>query len=137
MSDIRQCIAREAETWVDTPFRANQKVKGVGVDCIGLVAGVFEACGIAVDYRDDYSIRPDGTLRGELQKRFAIVTDKSLCVGDVLLMSFEADPHHVALYVGDGFIVHAYAQARRCVKQRYSAYWRESTKGVFRHASLA
>lgn len=40
-------IVVEARTWLGTPFRDQQAVKGVGCDCLGLVVGVAEAIGFA------------------------------------------------------------------------------------------
>lgn len=40
-------IVSAARGWIGTPFRDQQAVKGVGCDCLGLVVGVAEECGLA------------------------------------------------------------------------------------------
>lgn len=127
----RDQIVAEAVSWVGTPFHANQKLKHVGADCIGVVAGVAENVGLHVNYRNDYSLRPDGSLLKELREQLIKVDDGPL-PGDVILMAFEAEPHHVALYIGNNEIVHSYAQARKCVRQQYSRYWHDCSRGVYR-----
>lgn len=129
----RADLVAEALRWIGTPFHAGQRCRGVGADCIGVVSGVAEASGISHTYRNDYGLRPDGTMRAELLARMMEVAGPPL-PGDVLLLRMipGAPPHHVAIYVGGGEIVHAYVSARRCVRQPYDAYWIGRTVAVYR-----
>lgn len=136
MKPKQQLIVNDAMEWIDTPFRPNAKLKGVGTDCIGLIAGAFEAGGINMTYRSDYSVRPDGTLVAELSRRFVRVRDKTIEPCDIILMAFDKEPHHIAMYMGDGYLIHAYAQARRVVYQKYDDYWRSVTRVRYRHPSF-
>lgn len=36
-------IVREARTWIDTPYKHQAAVKGVGCDCLGMMRGVWSA----------------------------------------------------------------------------------------------
>ena len=137
----RDALIAEALTWVGTPFRRNQMCKGVGADCIGVVVGAGLAVGVKLDYYNTYSPVPDGSLRRELLKQFDKVFLRPEAYvapepGDILMMSFEAEPHHVALYIGED-IVHAYMAVRRCVRQPYSAAWRSRVMGIFRFRGVA
>lgn len=127
----RERVVEVALTWVGTPWHRNQMLKGVGADCIGIMAGIAIELGIPIDYRSDYSQYPDGSLTVELEKRL-IKTVKPQ-PGDVLAMSFGAVPHHVAMYCGPEIgIVHAYAQVRKCIVQPYTEIWKRRTIGVYR-----
>ncbi len=42
----RQAVVAEARTWEGTPWHHQGRVKGAGVDCLMLIAGVFEAAGL-------------------------------------------------------------------------------------------
>lgn len=42
----RDAVVREALSWVGTPYRARQCVKGVGVDCGKLLAAVYANAGV-------------------------------------------------------------------------------------------
>ncbi|MDD5247525.1 MAG: NlpC/P60 family protein [Rhodocyclaceae bacterium] len=132
----REALVNEALTWIDTPFRPNQMCKGAGADCIGVCAGIALACGIEIRYRADYPMTPDGSLTRELRAQLVQVHRDPPLPGDILMMTFEGEPHHVALCIGDD-IVHAYAQVRRCVRQPYDDYWRSKTRGVFAFKELA
>ena len=37
---MKKQIIQTARQWLDTPYHHQARVKGVGVDCIGLVIGV-------------------------------------------------------------------------------------------------
>jgi cell wall-associated NlpC family hydrolase len=122
-------VAAEAMSWVGTPWHRNASLKGVGADCVGVVAGTALALGLPVKYRNDYPQVPDGSLLRELSAQCTAIA--ALEPGAVLLMTFTAVPHHVAIYTGDG-IVHAYAQVRRCVFLPWDDYWRAKVRGIFR-----
>lgn len=42
----REKVVEEALTWVGTPYRLGACKKGVGVDCVQLLAAVFKAVGV-------------------------------------------------------------------------------------------
>lgn len=133
--EMREALREEALTWIDTPFHSNQKSKGTGADCIGLIVGIAEACGIPLEYWNNYSLRPDGTLEKELRRQMIFRGRHAVPeIGDVILMSFEQTPHHVAMHIGGGEIIHSYAQARKCVRQEYNLYWIDVSRGVFSFA---
>jgi cell wall-associated NlpC family hydrolase len=127
--DMRDMILYEARTWIGTPFHPGGRAKGVGVDCIGVVVGTMQALGLPIQDVVAYPMRPNGVLRRELNRQFDRVREAQL--GDVLMMSFEREPHHVAFLAGAS-IIHCYAQVRRCVEQPYTDYWRDKVRGTYR-----
>lgn len=126
-------ITAAALSLVGTPFHAQGRLPGVGLDCIGVVVCVAQACGIVVQDRNDYPMSPNGELRGELDSRLTRVRGQPQ-EGDVLMMAFDAEPHHLALYISENRIVHAYAanKVRKCVVQPYTDYWRSKVRAVYR-----
>lgn len=127
---IQRCdIVRETRSWVGTRYRHQGRVKGVGVDCIGLVGGVALAVGVpnAADWFADrdmhnYARTPDRALLLRACARFfdpvPLPTARD---GDVLLFALQGQPRHFAILVDEHRqrIVHAYAllAARRVVEQ--------------------
>ena len=125
----------EARTWVGTPFHANQWAKGIGADCIGFIYGAAVAVGIGVQEKVlAYPIRPNGRLKPYLDRHLVRVDEPR--PGDVLLMAFDREPHHLAIYAGDT-IIHAYLQARKCVEQPMVKYWGERVRGIYRFREFA
>lgn len=43
MAYTRDDIAAEVRSWIGTPYHYQAAIKGVGVDCIGLISGVWKA----------------------------------------------------------------------------------------------
>lgn len=129
MNVSRRLLLAEARTWIGTPFHANGRAKGVGVDCIGVIVGTMHALGLPLEDMASYPMRPNGVLRRELNRQFDRAREAQ--PGDVLMMSFEREPHHVA-FLADGTIIHCYAQVRRCVEQPLVDYWRDKVRGIYR-----
>ena len=119
-------VVAEARTWIGTPWKHQARVKGIGVDCIGLVGGVASALGIreAFEWRDDRSLRGYGrtpvpeTLLDACERfmdRVAVIDRR---IGDVLVIGFSAGPQHFAIVSrrSPDCIIHAYAQRRAVVE---------------------
>lgn len=125
----RADIVREARLWIGTRYRHQGRVKGVGVDCIGLVGGVASAVGVpnaaawAADREmHNYARTPDRMLLLRACDRFFdVVPLPAARSGDVLLFALQEQPRHFAILVDEHRqrIVHAYAllAARRVVEQ--------------------
>lgn len=124
-------ITAAALSLVGTPFHAQGRAPGVGIDCLGALVCVARSFGIEVQDRTAYPMRANGELQGELDARMTRVRGEPQ-ESNVLLMAFDAEPHHVAIYISEGRIVHAYATVRKCVVQPYTDYWREKTRAVYR-----
>jgi len=127
----RSKITAAALSLVGTPFCAQGRAPGIGLDCIGVVVCAARACGIPVTDRTAYPMRPNGELQGELDARLVRVRGEPQ-EGDVLLMSFDQEPHHVAIVIDGGRIVHAHMRARKTVVQSYTDYWRGVTRAAYR-----
>lgn len=127
-------VVDAARSFVGTPFHHAGRLPSVGLDCIGVVVCAARAAGFEIVDVLAYPLRANGMLRAIIDDKFVKVTDMQ--PGDVLLMSFDGEPHHLAVYAG-ATIIHAYAQARKCVEQEYSAWWADRTVGVYRFKELA
>lgn len=117
-------IVQEAKTWIGTPFKHQGRVKGLGVDCVGLIIGIAHAFHLTdFDYAA-YSHAPDGiTMQKLLNQHLHAIPIHTAKAGDIVLMRFDAQPQHVGI-LSDYGLIHAYAQVRRCVEHRLDAVWR-------------
>jgi NlpC/P60 family putative phage cell wall peptidase len=129
----RQAIVDEARRWLGTKWKHQASLRGVGADCIGFVAGVAMAVGVAeaTAWRDNpashqYGRQPDALA---LLEACAIYLEpapvEGAQLGDVLVMRFTIEPQHFALVsaLDPTYIIHAYAQARRVVEHRLDSKW--------------
>jgi NlpC/P60 family putative phage cell wall peptidase len=130
----RAQIVAEARTWVGTRWHHQASTKGVGSDCVGLVAGVARALGIAggEEFAADPDVRgygrePDPVMLLSVCARYLEpVHLPEVRMGDILLLRFAAEPQHFAIVSqkNPDYMLHAYAQARRIVENRIDAVWR-------------
>jgi len=99
----RPSVVIEARSWLGTPFHHQARVKGVGVDCVGLVLGVGKALG-AFDPAFDvlgYPRVPDGSsLMQEAESAMLQIPFEEMQPGDVVMIAFGRDPQHVGI-LGD------------------------------------
>jgi cell wall-associated NlpC family hydrolase len=133
---LRSEISKAALAMLGTPFHAQGRLPGVGLDCVGVVVCVARALGVAHSDVAAYPMRPNGMLRPLLEAQLVRVYREPR-EGDVLLMSFAGEPHHVAVMVDGGRIVHAYATVRKCVVQAYNDYWRAKVRAVYEFPGVA
>ena len=122
-------IVEIARGWLGTKFKHQGRVKGVGVDCIGLVAGVAREKGIEFEDMLNYGRDPSGDeLRCELDK---YLTPCGIVEGAVALFRIYNEPQHVRIITDVG-IIHAYAQSRKVVEHGLTAWWLERLVGCYR-----
>ena len=107
-------IVTEARTWTGTRYQHQQRMKGVAVDCAGLVIGVARELGLVPATFDvnGYPRRPDGvSLVAECDRWMYRITRAEMQPGDVIVLRFDTDPQHVGILAdyrhGGLSIIHA------------------------------
>lgn len=109
--NLREAIVEEARGWLCTPFQHRARVKGAGVDCIQLLADVYEAVGlvrgVALDRypRDWFLHREDSRLVDGIA-RVAVPVTVPL-PGDVALFQIGRAVAHAGIVVQWPQIIHA------------------------------
>lgn len=122
----RDSVIAAARFWLGTPFRHQGRVRGVGVDCGGLVVMAARAAGCPVqDHPPGYTRLPDGaSLQRVIEAQCARIDD--LEVAAVALMRWEMKPQHVGLVARHGgrwTLIHAFLEARRVVEHGLTDEW--------------
>jgi cell wall-associated NlpC family hydrolase len=99
----RQQVVEAARGWIGTPFHHQARLKGVGVDCAGLVIGVARELGLVAPEFDvgGYPRQPDGvSLLAWCDQYMTRITQAEMQPGDVIAVAFDVDPQHLGI-VGD------------------------------------
>lgn len=122
-----------ARGWIGTKFHHQGRVKGVGVDCIGLVVGVAKELGFEVVDQVNYAREPkDGELQLALEQ---YLMPGELVPGAVVLFKLEKEPQHVGIVseLEDGGLglIHAYMQSRKVVEHGLDKSWREKIVATY------
>lgn len=121
-----------ARSYVGTRWVHQGRLPGVGLDCGGLAICAAAAAGKPLEDVEGY----DRPLSGHALVR-AVVKNADrvrgpLQPGDVLLMARGDSPDHIAIFSGDGQIIHTWASIKRVVEHQYSSTWQDCLRGVYR-----
>lgn len=127
-------IVATAREYLGTPYLHQGRVKGLGVDCLGLLICVgreLEFLPASFD-KQDYTTQPDPVefLAGLEREMWAIEIHEAR-PGDVLLLASHGVATHVAFKTDRG-ILHAYAPAGRVVEHGLRAQFATAVRRAFR-----
>jgi len=131
---IQEKIISKAREYIGTPFHHQARVKGVGIDCAGLLICVARELGLQHYDVQGYSKVPSGSA---FERHLAANLDEISAIepGCILLMAFDSDPQHVAICTSETSIVHAYFEVRKCVEHDLDAAWRSRIRRIYRYRS--
>jgi cell wall-associated NlpC family hydrolase len=112
----RCAVIAEALTWVGTPWHANARIKGAGVDCTMFVAEVYERAGVLPhlefgDYSSDWFLHVDeeGMWKEALRWCEEVPIPQP---GDFAAWKFGKAFSHAAIVINWPRIIHAYIPNR-------------------------
>jgi NlpC/P60 family putative phage cell wall peptidase len=139
-------VIAEARTWKGTRFHHQAAVKGVGVDCVGLITGTGAAFGWRPDpdqfrrFRN-YARVPNPTRMLEALNLFLRpVPEGQMQLADVFYMQWREDvPTHLAIlseFDGRPTIIHAWSEAGAVVEHGYVDPWPDRLHSVWRYPFL-
>ena len=134
----RDEIVARARAWIDTPYRHQASLRGVGCDCLGLVRGVWrdivgpepEASGpYSADWAEATGVE---RLADAAARHFTPVAVEAFGAGDVLLFRWRAGvpAKHLAIATSPATMVHAHDGARVC-EVAITPWWRRRLAGAF------
>lgn len=134
----RDDIVEAARSCIGTPFVHQGRVRGAGMDCIGLVRYPAVSNGISIADRDGYGRDPfAGQLEAELVQHLEPVAITEIQPGDVLVFAIIGGaPQHLAIYTGTS-IIHAINNGPcKVVEHNYAAPWPRMLKAAFRYPEV-
>lgn len=124
-------IITAARTWLGTPYHHQGRVKGVGVDCIGIIVGVAADLGFNID-KDTYRAYPRQPPRGKsmLHEFAAVCGDpineiKDLKIGDLAIfwMSETSKRAQHCGIISDIGMIHCYSTVGKVVEHPLDMFW--------------
>lgn len=110
-----EMVVEVARTYIGTPWHHAGRLKGVGIDCAGLLVGVSEELGIPIEDDVTYSRNTDNIRRmlPIIEKYCDRLSDKDeMQMGDILVFRGGQGQakvsNHCSIYTGNGNHIHAY-----------------------------
>jgi len=143
MSDTqtRAAVLRCAESWIDTPYRHQASVKGVGTDCLGLIRGIWRDL-YGPEPENPPAYTPDWAERSgeETLLRAAgrwLIPIASPEPGDVMAFRMtEGSPcKHIGLLATDNRLIHAY-WGKSVVFSHFAPFWQRRHAASFAFPSI-
>lgn len=144
MAVSRQAVVAEARTWLGTKYQHQQMCKGAGVDCGMLVGGVAMGAGVITrefwlerfaSFQGYARMPANGMLERVCRSFMAVKPIDEMAPGDVLMMRFKREPHHLAIVadhpMGGLSIIHALTKPGYVVEHRLDAEWRACVMECF------
>jgi cell wall-associated NlpC family hydrolase len=136
-------IVAQARTWLGTPFKHQGRLKGVGVDCLGLIICTLAELEISFTGKNiseidekNYSMLPSGErLQNKLNQYAQAITNSQIMAGDILLMQFSGEPQHLAFATNhpNGLgLIHSYLQAGKVVEHSLDELWQSRIFATYR-----
>jgi hypothetical protein len=137
----RADVIAAGREWIGTPFVHQGRVKGVGVDCVGLAIGIAEDLGIlthdeALALPRDYRPLPDHLhMRDLLNKHMEAVWPPSAAEWVWLSVGVRM-PTHLAMLTDNERMIHACSIQGSVVERRFKKSMHRVAKGAFRYKEV-
>lgn len=144
---MREQIVIEARRWLRTPYHHQAVVRGVGVDCVGLIRGVGHATGALPEDKEawarfgGYSRIPNPRRMGEGMRQFLRLVEGTPQPGDIAWLEWRDDlPMHLAILASDtrggATLIHSYSDAGGVVEHGLTPEWLARVKSWWRYPNL-
>ena len=111
-AELRAADVAEAQSWIGTPFHHAARVKGAGVDCLMLLAEVYERAGVSAHIEPPFYV-PDWHLHREAERYSEGLLHYAREIaaplpGDIALFRFGRTFSHGAIVIEWPRLIHAY-----------------------------
>lgn len=140
-------VVKEARTFIDTKWVHTARVKGHGIDCLGLAILSYNASGANIQDNPKYTMHDEFAklirgIHGEFKR---IKGFENMLKADVILFREPGQMYnHIGIFTGEkdpfgrSTFIHACAFTcyRKVLEEPYNGYWKWLTLGVYRHKEI-
>ena len=125
-------IINAARSQVGVKFMHQGRIAGYWLDCAGLVAFVATTIGAQYNEWYGYGRTPhNGLLELTLDSQPCLEVATVRQPGDILMMRFDTEPQHVAIFTGEN-IIHSYQSVGQVVEHRIDSKWAARIVKIYR-----
>ena len=124
-------VIEVARSWLGTTWMHGQRVKGIGVDCVGFLFAVASECGYDLPpLPSNYErIALKDSIREYLNTNLIAYPD--IVSEAVLLFQYSGFNNHVAIATSTNSIIHASYTHQKVVEHPLDGVWLRTLKGVW------
>ena len=132
----REDFVSAARSYLGTPFHHQGRLKGIGVDCAGLVVLAARDCGYTIRDMQGYATIPSQNLfMQSVMEHCTPIAIGDVLPGDVAMFRFDSEPQHIAIIsdiAPDITLLHAYQQAGKVCENHMGGLWHTRLCGFYR-----
>ena len=125
---------------LNTPFLHQGRIKGLGLDCAGLIVYPAHTLGLSDFDNTNYSRSPDGvSLERTLNQQMQRIPFTAVSPGDILLFAFLKNAQHLAIVtqLNPIYIIHSHEPNGRVIEHRLDSVWRGYIRGSYRYHGVS
>lgn len=125
--------------WVGTPFHHQGRLKGIGVDCAGVIVCIGRKFGVDAGFKDDldYGKSPDSKeMLYNLRTYMTPIEIADALIGDVLNFAPINGSQHLGILMTDGDVIHASEPDGKVIRQNLSGWLGTKRIGAYRYKGL-
>ncbi len=130
-----ETLIQTARDYIGTPFHFGGRLKGVGIDCGGLLVCAAGELGMKLEVDPAYTRQASfDALRNALDRHANQIKGARPSKGDILLFSARMMPGHCGLFTGEGTFIHAYDSPSVCavVETELDEGWQDRIVRIYR-----
>ena len=128
---VEEQIVSIAYSWLNTPYHNQARLKGIGVDCAQLVAGIYEELSGNSINTPVYS--PEWHLHNKEEKMLNILESfgceevdlQEIGLGKIITFKFGRVQSHLGIMVSEEEFIHARLDIGKVVKNQLSGDWKQ------------
>lgn len=132
----RKDIVSAATDWIGTPYKHAGRNQ-YGIDCAGLIIKVANQTGVSNHDTKNYPKRPNAhDFIREMKEHLRRLKVRDARPGDIIMFRGPRIPCHVGILDFDDCIIHAYAPAKKVVREPFQGQIRGLAVMAFSYNGL-
>jgi cell wall-associated NlpC family hydrolase len=142
-------LLNAAGKWIGTPFHPHACIMGVGVDCVHVVAAIYQAAGVMKEFNPPAYVMDGGhhdesskviqyverTGRFERNSKFR-TQNSELCFGDLLCFRLGRVEYHVGVKLAGNLFLQAIPRLGVNIYTLQDSTWRNRLTAIYRPLSI-
>lgn len=131
-------IVVKARQFIGTPYHHLGRVKGAGIDCVGLIVGIGKELGLINEDYKRYTKHPAKHILTDQLERSSLKPVDKPAIGDIIIFWISPKtraPQHMGIKSERG-IIHVHAGVGRVVEHALDVRWRRRVCGAYRYKGI-
>lgn len=132
-------IIEVAKTYSKTPWHHKGRLKGIGIDCCGLIICSCNECGLYIAEPENYGLGDEIEILVSTVSKYAdlLPENDEMQLADIIIFRSRLMYNHCGLYSGNNNFIHADQGTGRVSETELDSKWRRRMHSTHRLRGLA